>query len=123
MAELRMRLGHLAVHGEVHEVLALVVAERRGHEGELGRGLLHALGEVALVEREAKLAVLEDVVRAGLVVAASCRVHVLLAGARARRVVILRPFPSTTGELQPGLQSGRAAQSRSRPSRATVASP
>ena len=70
-----LRLVDLAVDGEVHQVLALLVAERAVDEAELDRGLLHALGEVALVEREAKLAVLEHVVGAGLVVAAPGGVH------------------------------------------------
>ena len=80
LAELGVGVGHLAVHGQVHEVLALVVGERALHEAELDRGLLHALGEVALVEREPQLAVLEDVVGAGFVVAASRGVHSLTAG-------------------------------------------
>ena len=46
------------------------------HEAELHRGLLHALGEVALVEGEAKLSVLEHVVRARLVVPALGRVAI-----------------------------------------------
>ena len=62
---------HLAVHGQVHEVLALVVAERPVDEPELRGGLLDTLGEVALVEREAQLSVLEHVVRTGLVVSSA----------------------------------------------------
>ena len=58
-----MRLGDLTVDGEVHQVLALVVAERTVDESELAGGLLDALGEVTLVEREPELAVLEDVVQ------------------------------------------------------------
>ena len=66
---------HLAVHREVHEVLALVVAERPVDEAELAGGLLHALGEVTLVEREPQLAVLEHVVRARLVIASPRGIH------------------------------------------------
>ena len=44
--------------------------------------LLAALGEVALVEGEAQLAVLEDEVLSGVVVAAAGRIH---GGARPRR--------------------------------------
>ena len=48
-------------------------------EVELHRGLLDPLGEVLLVEREPQLAVLEDVVRARLVVAsARCLLHSFL---------------------------------------------
>ena len=36
LAELGVRLGHLAVDREVHEVLALVVDERPPDEAELG---------------------------------------------------------------------------------------
>src|SRR5918997_1776784 len=59
LAQLGLRLVHLAVDREVHEVLALVVAEGAVHEAELRGRLLHALGEVTLVEREPKLAVLQ----------------------------------------------------------------
>jgi hypothetical protein len=75
LAQVGVRLGDLAVDGEVHEVLALVVAERSVHEAELGRRLLDSLGEVTFVEGEPKLAVLEHVVRAGLVVASPRGVH------------------------------------------------
>src|SRR5205085_2086090 len=50
----------LAVDGEVHEVLQLRVLEAAADEAQLDGGLLAALGEVPLVEREAQLAVLED---------------------------------------------------------------
>ena len=56
-----MRDRHLAVHGKVDQVLALVVAEWAAHEAELYGRLLDALGEVTLVERETKLPVLEHV--------------------------------------------------------------
>ena len=65
----------LAVDAEVHEVLELGAAEAAADEAELARGLLHALGEVALVEREAQLSVLQDVVLAGVVVSASNLIH------------------------------------------------
>ena len=60
---------------EVHEVLELAVVERAADEAELARGLLAALGEVALVEGEAQLSVLEDEVLSGVVVAACLSVH------------------------------------------------
>src|SRR5205085_5065358 len=75
LAERRRGLGHLPVHGQVDQVLPFGTLERAGHEPELDGRLLNALGEVALVEREAELAVLEDVVRPGFVVSASRRVH------------------------------------------------
>ena len=71
----REDLVNLAVDGEVHKVLALIVAEGAVHEAELAGGLLDALGEVTFVEREPQLAVLEHVVRAGLVVASPRRIH------------------------------------------------
>ena len=70
-----MRIHDLAVHRQVHEVLALVVAQRAAHEAELHGRLLDPLGEVALVESESQLAVLEYVVGAGFVVSSSCAVH------------------------------------------------
>ena len=70
LAQVGGRLDHLAVHGQVHQVLALLGRRAARDEAELDRRLLHALGEVALVEGEAQLAVLEHVVGARLVVAA-----------------------------------------------------
>ena len=55
---------------------SLVLGEGARHEVELDGSLLDALGEVALVEREAQLAVLEHVVRARFVVSPPGRVHV-----------------------------------------------
>ena len=75
LAERGGGLGDLAVDRQVYEVLALGADELTRHEAELYRGLLDALGEVALVEREPELAVLEDVVRARLVVSSSRGVH------------------------------------------------
>src|SRR5207249_736068 len=60
-------------------------------EAELHRGLLDALGEIALVEREAKLPVLEDVVGARLVVAASRALH---QAADSKAVAIVGAIPS-----------------------------
>ena len=54
---------------------ALSVLERGIHEAEADRRLFDSFGEVALVEREAQLAVLEDEVLSGVVVAAAGRVH------------------------------------------------
>src|SRR5262249_58892298 len=64
-----------AVRGEVQGVLGLRRVEPAGHEPELERGLLAALHEVPLVEREPEFAVLEDEVLAGVVVAAAGRIH------------------------------------------------
>lgn len=75
LAEVGVSVGHLAVHGQVDQVLALVVSEWPGHEAELDGGLLDSLGEVAFVEGEPQLSVLEDVVGAGFVVASSSGVH------------------------------------------------
>ena len=96
-----MGLGDLAVDREVHEVLALVVAERPVHETELGCGLLHALGEVTFVERESELAILEHIVRAGLVVASPRSVHGDSKGRRlAPGVAIIRLFPAEAQAVQ-----------------------
>ena len=70
-AERRGGVGDLAVDGEVDEVLELLLAEAPADEAELQRRLLAALGEVALVEGEAQLAVFEDEVLAGVVVSAA----------------------------------------------------
>jgi hypothetical protein len=78
LAEAGVRLlADLAVHRQVHQVLALLLGQLAGHELELYGSLLDALREVALVEREAELPVLEHVVGARLVVAASggVRIH------------------------------------------------
>jgi hypothetical protein len=82
LAEGRRGLVDLAVDGQVDEVLQLGLVEPAGDEAELQRRLLAALGEVALVEGEAQLAVLEDEVLSGVVVAAAGRIH---GGARPRR--------------------------------------
>src|SRR4051812_3145851 len=65
----------LAVDGQVDEVLELDALEPGGHEAQLQRRLLDALGEVALVEGEAQLAVFQDVVLARVVVAAAGGIH------------------------------------------------
>ena len=71
LAEGGGRVVDLAVDDEVHEVLELARRPRRAaDEAELARRLLAALAEVALVEREAQLSVLEDEVLSGVVVAA-----------------------------------------------------
>jgi hypothetical protein len=67
----------LAVHREVDEVLQLGLVEASGDESELQRGLLAALREVALVEREPQLAVLEDEVLSRVVIAAAGGVYAL----------------------------------------------
>src|SRR6185369_7060140 len=76
----------LAVDGEVHEVLELRVVEPAADEPELQRGLLAALGEVTLVERESKLSVLEDEVVSRVVVSAARGLH-------RQAVAILRANP------------------------------
>src|SRR5215207_9924935 len=71
LAQLGGRVLDLAVDGEVHQVLQLLVLQAVGHEAELQRRLLTALTEVALVEGEAKLPVLEYEVLARFVVPAT----------------------------------------------------
>jgi hypothetical protein len=56
----------LAVDGQVDQVLQLGALEPAADEAQLQRGLLDALGEVTLVEREAQVSVLQDVVLAGV---------------------------------------------------------
>jgi hypothetical protein len=75
LAEGGCRLVDLPVDREVHEVLELRIVEAAVDEAELQRRLFAALAEVALVEREAQLAVFEDEVLSGVVVAAACRIH------------------------------------------------
>src|SRR3954447_870430 len=75
LAERARGIGHLAVDGEVDEVLELGLAQAALHEAELAPGLLDALGEVALVEGEAKLTIFQDVVLTRVVVAAANLVH------------------------------------------------
>src|SRR3954454_2251805 len=70
LAQTRARVRDLAVDRQVDEVLQLGVAEPAADEAELHPGLLAALGEVALVEREAQLAVFEDEFVTGVVLAA-----------------------------------------------------
>jgi hypothetical protein len=72
LAEGRGRFADLAVDGELDEVVELLGVEPGGREVELHGGLLDALGEVGLVECEAELSVLENVVGARLVVASAC---------------------------------------------------
>jgi hypothetical protein len=88
LAEGGGRLADLAVDGELQQVLQLVLVQALPDEIELDGGLLHALREVTLVEGEAKLPVLEHVVRPGLVIAsASGLVLHCAASLRMRRVV------------------------------------
>jgi hypothetical protein len=54
----------LAVDRQVDQVLELDPVQPAGHEAQLAGGLLHALREVALVEREAQLPVFEHVILA-----------------------------------------------------------
>ncbi len=72
LAQLGCRLADLTVHGQLDEVLEFLRPQPRMGEIELHGSLFHALGEVALIEREAKLPVLENVVGARLVVASAC---------------------------------------------------
>jgi hypothetical protein len=73
LAERRRRILDLAVDGEVDEVLELGAAQAPVDEAELQCRLLAALAEIALVEGEAKLPVLEYEVLSRVVVAASLR--------------------------------------------------
>src|SRR5205807_2965920 len=94
----------------VHQVLALGPLERARHESELDRRLLHSLGEVTFVEREALLAVLEHVVGPGLIVSASCRIHdeTRRAVPSGRGVGILTPIPSRAKRVQRSLHPAPA---------------
>jgi hypothetical protein len=92
LAEAGRGIDHLAVDREVHEVLELGLLEALPDEAELARGLFDSFGEVALIEREAQLAVLEHVVLTGVVVAAANLVHRIkpgVAGASASYAWIL----------------------------------
>src|SRR3954451_16050309 len=71
LAQLGGRVLDLAVDGEVDQILQLLVLQAVGHEAELQRRLLAALTEVALVEGEAKLSVLQYEVLARFVVASA----------------------------------------------------
>ena len=73
LAEAGAGLGDLAADREVEQVVELLLAESLVDEAELDRGLLDPLPEVLLVEGEAKLAVLEHVVGARLVVPSAGR--------------------------------------------------
>ena len=76
LAERRGRLADLAVDGELEQVVELVALEPAVDEVKLHRGLLDPLSEVMLVEGEAQLPVLEDVVGSRLVIpSASCLLH------------------------------------------------
>jgi hypothetical protein len=70
LAEGGRGVGHLAVDDEVDEILGLLLLKPPADEADLARRLLAALGEVALVEGEAQLAVFEDEVVTGAVVSA-----------------------------------------------------
>src|SRR5205807_4301731 len=70
VAERGDRFADFAVHGQVDEILQLVSAEAGVDEAQLDGGLLDALAEVLLIEGEAQLAVLEDVVLPRVVVSA-----------------------------------------------------
>ncbi len=65
----------VAVDGEVDQILELVLAEASADEAKLEGRLLAAFAEVAFVEGEAQVAVFEDEVLTGVVVAATCLVH------------------------------------------------
>src|SRR3954454_15639261 len=114
LAQTRAGIGDLPVDRQVDQVLELGVAEPPADEPELDRGLLAALGEVAFVEGEAQLAVLEDEVVAGVVVAALACLHewsAMSAGhpwtGSGRRVGIVCVSPSPRLRLQHNLQSCR----------------
>src|SRR4051812_26192497 len=101
LAERRGRILDLAVDGQVDEVLELGGIELAAHEAELARGLLDALGEVVLVEREAQLSVLEDVVLAGVVVASAVRFHHRVAADESRLRAYARQPPPGRLHLMP----------------------
>jgi hypothetical protein len=66
---------HVAVDGEVHQVLTLGVLELAVDKTQLHSGLFDPLGEVTLVERETKLPIFEDIVGARLIIAAPRAFH------------------------------------------------
>ena len=74
LAEAGGRVLDLAVDRQVDEVLELDALQPAADEAELAGGLLDPLGEVALVEREPEVAVLQDVILAGVVVSSAGRV-------------------------------------------------
>jgi hypothetical protein len=88
----------IAVDDEVDEVLGLLVFEPAADKAELARGLLAALREVAFVEGEAKLAVLEHEVVAGAVVSALVEHELRRPGpwASASYARLLRPWMGCT---------------------------
>src|SRR3954462_15892349 len=108
----------LAVDGEVHEVLELGGVQAAADEAELAGSLLHALGDVALVEREWKLSVLEYVVLPGVVIASAHRVHGCSARSPARGVCTLGRTPAQSRPLKRTFHS----EQRSRRSKALIAS-
>src|SRR3954451_17839611 len=71
LAQLGGRVLGIAVDGDVDQILQLLVLQAVGYQAELQRRLLAALTEVALVEGEAKLSVLEYEVLARFVVASA----------------------------------------------------
>ena len=76
LAERRAGVGDLSVHRKLEQVVQFFGSEAVIDEVELYGCLLDTLSEVFLVEREAELAVLEHVVRTGLVVPpSSCLFH------------------------------------------------
>src|SRR3954447_1483508 len=100
LAEGGGRVLDLAVDGEVDQILQLLLLEAAADEAQFEGRLLAALGEVALVEGEAELAVLENEVLARVVVAASLGVMVhrrapVRSGGRRHH----RPYSCTAGTL------------------------
>jgi hypothetical protein len=75
LAQCAGRVLDLAIDGEVHQVLELRVVQAAAHEPELQRGLLAALAEITLVERESQLSVFQDEVVPGVVISAARGLH------------------------------------------------
>jgi hypothetical protein len=75
IAERRGGIEDLPVDSEVHEILQLRVVQAFVDEAKTQRGLLAALAEVRLVEREAQFSVLEHEVLARVVISTTRGIH------------------------------------------------
>src|SRR5581483_7370748 len=93
----------------------LLLAESPADEAHLDRRLLAALGEVRLVEGEAKLPVFEDEVLSGVVVSAARGIHDEDAGVCAPGVGIIRRVPALPAAVHGILHAFRHLESETPP--------
>jgi hypothetical protein len=118
LAEAGAGFADLAVHRQLQEVLELMLVEPLVNEVELHRRLLDPLGEVALVEREAELPVLEHVIGARFVISSACGlVHEVTESLRMSGVVASDPLGLNVHLQQKGSRGERrrfASETRSR---------